>query len=216
MNVKGVIFDLDGTLIDSMQCWEKVDESFLRENSVEPPPGVSDVIKTMSITQACQYFISEFGIKMTPEAIADRIEQMVYDEYAYHIQAKPGVSDLLDFLDSRSIPYCVATATYNSLAQAVLKRLGILERLRFIMTCLDAGTDKTDPEFFLMAAHRLGCAPSDTLAVDDALHCIQASTAAGIFTAAVYDPAADDEWNEICLAADKNIDSLYGLMSIIK
>ncbi|MDO5560111.1 MAG: HAD family phosphatase [Oscillospiraceae bacterium] len=216
MNIKGVIFDLDGTLIDSMNCWEQVDAQFLRENSVDPPPGVSDIVKTMSITMACRYFISEFGIKMTPQAIADRIEQMVYDKYANEIPLKPGVIQLLDHLDSRGIPYGIATATYNSLACAVTKRLAIYDRLKFLFTCLDAGTDKNDPEFFRIAAEKLGCLPGEALAVDDALHCIQAGVKAGVNTAVVYEKTADSDWNDACLCADINIRSLVELTDIIK
>ena len=110
--IKGVIFDLDGTLLDSMTVWSSIDREFLIENGItDPPPEVSDVVKKMTVDQSSQYFIDRFGLSCTKEYVIKRIEDMVRQRYEEQIPLKPHVTELLDFLDSRGIPYGVATAT---------------------------------------------------------------------------------------------------------
>ncbi|MGN1087087.1 MAG: HAD hydrolase-like protein, partial [Porcipelethomonas sp.] len=90
MNIKGIIFDLDGTLLDSMHCWENVDQSFLLENGVTPPEGVSDIVKKMTIYDSAMYFKTQFSLKQSCEEIIDRIEEMVREQYFYTIPLKDG------------------------------------------------------------------------------------------------------------------------------
>ena len=129
--IKGIIFDLDGTLIDSMKVWFDVDRKLLRENGITTPSeSVSEQVRTMSIEQSSRFFIEELGLKLTQEQIIARIEELVRIEYEQNIPLKPHVEEILGHLDEKGIPYGIATATYKSLAEAVLKRLGIFERFR--------------------------------------------------------------------------------------
>ena len=119
MQINGVIFDLDGTLTDSMGIWYKIDRLFLKENGVtDPPADISDRMKKMTVDESSEYFITHFGLSCTKEYVIRRIEELVRHEYEENIPLKPYVSELLDVLDSRRIPYGIATATYRSLAEA--------------------------------------------------------------------------------------------------
>lgn len=140
MKIKGIIFDLDGTLLDSMKCWENVDKQFLHENGVEPPEGVSDIVKKMTIYDSAMYFKTQFSLKQSCEEIIDRIEEMVREQYFNSIPLKSGAYELVHNLKNYGYRICVATATYNSLADAALKRLGIYECLDFVLTCSDVGS----------------------------------------------------------------------------
>ena len=157
--LQAVIFDLDGTLLDSMHVWEQVDQRFLRENRILPPAGISDRLKTMGIREAAAFFISEFALDMTPEQVIARIENLAAEEYRLRIPLKPGVLEVLDGLDARHIPYCIATATYDSLVEAALERLGIRHRFRFVLTCSQVGSTKAKPDIYLECARRLGMRP---------------------------------------------------------
>lgn len=190
--IKGIIFDLDGTLIDSMRIWNDVDRVFLRECGVaEPPADISDRVRKMSVDESAEYFISEFGLSLTKDNVINRIEELVRIEYEELIPLKPDVTELLDFLDKKSIPYGVATATYKRLAEAVLRRLGIFERQRFLLTDEEFPAGKTSPDIFFGGARLLGLAPEEVLVAEDSLHCIETAAAAGFFTVGVYDEVSE-------------------------
>ena len=198
--IKGVIFDLDGTLIDSMKIWTKIDRKLLRENGVENiPPDISDRVRKMTIEESAQYFIDEFRLKCTNEYIIKRIEELVRIEYEENIPLKPYAAEFLDYLDEKKIPYGVATATYKGLAEAVLKRCGIWEQMRFLLTEVEYPLGKNFPDIFLGGAERLGLEPEEVLVVEDSLHCIETAAKAGFITAGVYDEVS---WNEQSLIAD--------------
>ena len=209
---QGVIFDLDGTLLDSMPVWETVDQRFLRENGIEPPADISETVKTMSIYDAACLFVNRFSLPMSPQAVIDRIEAIAAEAYAHTIPLKPGVAPLLDALDRLGIPCCIATATYNSLVQSALCRLGVAARFRFVITCTDVGEGKTSPLIFERAMERLGCSdPAAVLVVEDSLHCIETAHAAGFVTAGIREETAAADWENICSICDRSFPDLDGL-----
>lgn len=189
--IEGVIFDMDGTLIDSMQSWANADRRFLEENNIVPPPGVSDVMKKLSMREAAQYFI-DLGVQMSHEEITERIEALVYEEYESVIPLKEYVKETLDILDGFGIPYCLATANYRSLTDVILRRFGILDRFKFIYTCAENGIKKDHPSFFENVRAVLGTDKEKTAVVDDAFHCIENARSSGFFTVAFFDETAAD------------------------
>lgn len=215
MNIKGIIFDLDGTLLDSMHCWENIDQNFLLENGVQPPEGISDIVKKMTIQDSAMYFKTQFSLKQSCEEIIDRIEEMVKEQYFNTIPLKSGAYELIHELRNQGYRMCVATATYNTLADAALKRLGIYECLDFILTCSDVGYGKDKPDIFFESAERMKCTTENTIVVEDSLHCIETAVDAGFKTVAVYDETAKAEWNEICEKAWKNVRVLTEIKEII-
>ncbi len=210
--VRGVILDLDGTLLDSMPLWHEIDLKFLTENGITPPENISDIVGKMSIMEWAEYFIREFSMPHTPEQVIRRIEEMAEAAYRESIPLKAHVTAFLDALDARGIPYGVATATYRNSAWAALRRLGLAERMQFVLTGEDVTEGKTSPEIYLLAAQKLGTAPEETLVVEDALHCVKTASAAGFLTAGVYDSAAlPEEWQEmreICTVTGMHLEEI--------
>lgn len=215
--IKGVIFDLDGTLIDSMTVWSRIDRKFLLENGIDDPPSdISDRVKKMTVDESSQYFIDLFGLICTKEYIIRRIEELVRIEYEENIPLKPGAVELLDFLDDLRIPYGVATATYRNLAEAVLRRCGIYDRMKFLLTDAEYPLGKKYPHIFLGAAKRLGAEPGSILVVEDSLHCIETAAGAGFVTAGVFDEISANDKDKIQQRADIYVDSLGELEVIIR
>ena len=215
MKIKGLIFDLDGTLLDSMHCWENVDRSFLIENGINPPAGISDIVKKMTIQASANYFKTQFSLRQSCEDIINRIEEIVREQYYSSIPLKEGVYETINKLKSVGYRMCVATATYNRLASAALKRLGIIDCFEFILTCSDVGAGKDRPDIFIEAAKKMDCTESNALVVEDSLHCIETAAAAGFYTAAVYDRFSENEWDRICSSSWKNIRNISEITEIL-
>jgi HAD superfamily hydrolase (TIGR01509 family) len=202
--LKSVIFDLDGTILDSMPVWHQADRIFLSENGIDAPADISETVKKLSIEEASAYFIQRFNLKHSHQYIINRIEQIVKEEYEFHIPLKPYTNEFLNFLDNAGIPYCIATSTYLSLAYSALNRLEIYDRFKFILTCSEIGEGKTSPLIYQKSAEMLGTLPHETAVFEDSLHCIETAANAGFYTVGVYDASSDMDSDKI-----KSLSSAY-------
>lgn len=203
--LQGVIFDLDGTLLDSTGMWRQVDGRLMAHYGKEVPPDLSETVQRMSIEEFSQFFVEEFDLPVTPEQIAQQVADMVAEEYREKLQLKPHIPEILDWLDQQDIPYGVATATYGELAEAALRRLHVWERLRFLLTEQDAGTPKTQPKIFQLAAQKLHLGRRQIAVVEDSLHALEGAKNGGFFTIGIADPENAPVWKEICATATVHI-----------
>ena len=209
--LQGVIFDLDGTLLDSTGMWRQVDGRLMAHYGKEVPPDLSETVQRMSIEEFSQFFVEEFDLPVTPEQIAQQVADMVAEEYREKLQLKPHVPEILDWLDQQDIPYGVATATYGELAEAALRRLHIWERLRFLLPEQDAGTPKTQPKIFQLAAQKLHLGRRQIAVVEDSLHALEGAKNGGFFTIGIADPENAPVWKEICATATVHIHDILDM-----
>lgn len=204
-----VIFDLDGTLLDSMTVWAEVDRQILQHYGQEAPPDLTDQVKKMSIAESSQYFVNRFHLPCTPQQLTGLVQRLAEQQYQEQLPLKEGALPLLDALDAAKVPYCVATATYPTLAEAALRRLGLWERIAFLMTEQEVGAGKTKPLIFRQAASRLGCGKRQSVVVEDSLHAVQTAVKDGFFTVGVYDAATPEaEWQQIQQLATVTVQNL--------
>lgn len=215
-NIKGYIFDLDGTLIDSMPLWYNVDRIFLSENGVTPPDNISEIVKKMTVEQSSRYFIDTFNLKISQQQIINRIEQIVAENYKNTIPLKEGVSNLLDHLDSKNIPYGVATATYRSLATSCLTRLNLINRIKFLETCSEIGKGKEFPDIFFKCAENLKLSPKSVAVVEDSLYCLETAKNHGFFTIAIWDKSNNSDWQSIENLCDLSFQSINDFLIYVK
>ena len=139
---------------------------------------------------------------------------MVRQRYEEQIPLKPYAAELLDHLDSKGIPYGVATATYKGLAEAALKRCGVYERIQFLLTDVEYPQGKNFPDIFIGGAQRMGCSPAETFVVEDSLHCIETAKAAGFPVCGVYDSVAEADTPRIIALSDYYVRSLDEIKNI--
>ncbi len=186
IELEGAIFDMDGTLLDSMPLWDSRGSDFMRENGIEPEPDIDLKFKTMSLRQSAEYFMRVCRIPGSVEEICERINRCVEKGYKT-VLPKPGVRELLEELRRRGVKMCVATATERYLVEGVLERLGLLEYFQFILTCGEVGAGKTEPLIFNRALELLGTKREKTVVFEDAPHAVKTAKAAGYPVCGVKD-----------------------------
>ncbi len=186
-NAKGIIFDLDGTLIDSMGVWSEIDEIFLAQHGYDVPKDLRDEIEGMSFTETAEYFKKRFMLSQSIEEIKDCWNQMAYEKYCNEIELKPGAAAFLSYVHKLGCKIAIASSNSHTLIHAVLESHGIAPYFSVIVTSCDVKAGKPAPDVYLKAAELLEVAPSDCVVFEDIPAGIMAGKAAGMKVFAVED-----------------------------
>jgi len=207
MKISGAIFDMDGTLTDSMYIWENSGMRYAGTIGLAVRPDFETVVREMSMAQVADYIGSEYGVRLTAQEIIDGINKMVEPMYRDEVQPKRGVPEFLEEMKSRGVRMCVATATDISLVEMVLRRLDLLKYFEKIFTCTMVGAGKEKPDIYEAALKCLGTPKEETPVFEDALFAARTAKSAGFPLAAVYDADVGEEgWQEMKRLADVTIE----------
>lgn len=196
------IFDMDGTILDSMPMWSAIASDYLDSYDIPHDDNVNKLIEAYTLENAAKYFI-ELGLDKTVDEIIKDIYDFSLNKYKNEIPAKPDMAELLKKLHETGETIILLSASPVQCAVAAFKRLNILEYFDKLFSCQDFDTDKTVPETFINVAASLGFKPEDTIVYEDALYSIRSAKAAGCKTVAIYDDFARNEWDEILKTADE-------------
>lgn len=214
VKIEGAIFDLDGTLLDSMFIWDTIGEEYLRSRGIEPKEDLNEKFRDMSLYQAACYYQSEYGLTDSTDSLMAGVNDMIQHLYTDEVQLKAGVEKFLKELSRRKVKMCVATATDRHLVEAALKRTGVLSHFEEIFTCSTVGHGKDEPNIYHAAQSFLQTPKDSTWVFEDALYAIKTAKNAGYHVAGVFDRSSGHE-DEIRLAADIYICSFEEMEDIL-
>lgn len=206
-NVKAVIFDLDGTIVDSMWMWEAIDVEYLGRFGIPLPPDLQKKISGMSFSETAVYFKENFGITDSLEKIKSDWNDMAMEKYCTEVGLKPGALRFLQKLRTLGIPTGIATSNSKELAMAVIEAQGLSGYLDEIHMSCEVPHGKPEPDIYLLVAKCLGVEPKNCLVFEDISEGILAAKAAGMKVCAIEDDFSADYREEKRQLADYYIES---------
>ena len=185
--IKGAIFDLDGTLLDSMFIWDTIGEKYLRSLGIEPRENLAETFKTFTLEESAEHYRTHYGVSLSVSEIVDGVNRMIEDLYKTTVPLKKGVADFLARLSKDGVRMCIATVTDKYLVEAALTRLKVRQYFGEIITTAEVGCGKNDPKIYRTALAHLGTQKSETVVFEDAYHALMTAKNDGFPVAAVYD-----------------------------
>ena len=200
--MKAYIFDLDGTLFDSMNVWEKVDTDFLQKRGIEVPPDYAKAINSMTFLETAAYTIERFNLNDSIESLMLEWNDMAAFSYAHNVQLKKGAKEYITMLYSKGKKLAIATSLSNELLELSLKNQGVYDLFNAICTTEEVRQGKSRPDVYLLAAKKLGIKPCDCLVFEDILPAVKSAKNAGFKVCAVYDKSSGADWEKIKSIAD--------------
>lgn len=206
--IRGVIFDLDGVLLDSMAIWNDLGARYLRGQGLTPEPGLNTILFSMSMEQGAAYLKAHYPLPWSETEILNGIQTMLRDFYYDEVPAKVGAGETLAFLRSRGIPMAAATSSPRTHVTRALERLGLLGDLSVIFTTGEVGKSKHQPDIYHLAANALHTVPAETLVCEDSLYALQTAKAAGYRTVGLYDADGESDQAGLRDAAEVYLTSL--------
>lgn len=206
MNLKGAIFDLDGTLLDSMFIWDTIGADYLISRGITPEEGLNEKFKSLSIIQAAEYYRSNYGLIDSVEEIVDGVNKMIEHYYFDVVNTKTGVKKLLERFSNQGVKMCVATATDKYMAEAALKRNGIYYYFSGILTCTEVGAGKDSPKIFEKAIELLEIKKEESIVFEDAIYAIETAKSAGFYVVGIEDKSSKIDKEKIKESCDNYIE----------
>lgn len=205
MKIQAVIFDLDGTLIDSMGVWEKIDVEFLTKRGFTVPPDYISKISAYSFQEAAEYTIERFHLPETVDALIQEWNERARFEYTNNIFLKPYAKDYIMSLKSANVKLAIATSLPCELYEPALENNGILDYFDVICSVDEVKRGKEFPDIFLYTAEKLKVRSEHCLVFEDVLQAVKSAKLAGMSVYGVYDDSSKAHWDEIKCIADGHV-----------
>lgn len=214
-NIKGAIFDLDGTLIDSMSVWKDIDLNYIKEighaDEVDFKQLKKD-INHLSFDDTAKYFKERFNINSTIEEICARWREMAIDSYKNKVKLKSGAREFLTELKNSGVKIAIATSNSRELATLVLESNGVLNLFENITLTSEVERGKNFPDVYNLCAQRLELSEKDCMVFEDILIAVEGAKKGNFKVTAVYDESSDHHKEEIKNLADIYINSYSELL----
>lgn len=203
--MKGAIFDVDGTLLDSMTVWYNITNRFFIKHNLILTDEKAALYKEMTLEESLPQINEEFNLGLTNEEIFSEFKEMIADEYKNRVELKPHAKEYLAKLKSEGIKTAVATSGYEGLCKSAFKRLGIIDYIDKYAFSSEVGCNKGQPDVYLLAAQRMGLSPKDCTVFEDIVLGLGSAKKAGFMTCAVFDPTNAAETDALKQLSDHYI-----------
>ena len=214
--ISAVIFDMDGTLIDSTGLWHEIDKKFFAKRGLELPSDYAQHIVHLGLPQAAKYTKETYNLDDSVEDILNEWHEMSLDMYKNVVQLKEGVLDVLKIFKKNGVRMAIATANDESLYMPCIERLNIGEYFDFIADVTKAKEGKNSAKIYLDVAGMLNTKPENTLVFEDMVTCIKTAHKGGFVTVAVYDKSSKDYDEEKRCHSDLFINSFKDIIGLLE
>ncbi len=214
--MKRIIFDFDGTLVDSMPAWVSSIFHILKTNNITYSDDLIKIITPLGTKGTAEYISNNYPVKETPEEIISIMGKFAFKEYAENIPAKETVIDTLKDLKLKGYSLNVLTASPHITLDPCLKRLSMYDIFDNVWSCDDFGTTKSDVNIYYMTAEKLGTKPQNCIFLDDNINAVATAKKSGMRSIGVYDATSDDMIDEMKNACDGYIFKFSELLEILQ
>ncbi len=200
--IRCAVFDMDGTLLDTMGAWATLDERFLGTYGFSTPPEFREIVRPLSLRQVGEYVTTHFDIPLDVEGCMNKINELIEKTYREEAYTKAGVKEVLERLREQGVRMCVATATDRHLVEMGLKHAGIEQYFEGIFTCTEVGKGKDFPDIFVQAMESIDGTKENTIIVEDSIHAIETAKKDGFLVVGIEDEDACLYKEQIMKASD--------------
>lgn len=211
-NIKACLFDMDGTLLDSMHIWKDIDIEFLGRFGYELPPTLQREIEGMSFRETACYIKDRFHLPPSIEEIMNIWNEMAFQKYSEEIFFKEGAFEFVKMLKEKGIRTAICTSNSRELVNAVAEHLGFMPYFDTIITSCEVGAGKPAPDIYLEAAKRVGVEPEHCLVFEDIVTGLTAGKRAGMKLCAVEDVYSADQKEAKKAMADYYVENYLDLL----
>jgi len=216
MNFQGAIFDLDGTIIDSMQMWAHCISRFLKFNGYTPSETADEDTIPLNVYDTALYVKTNYMPSLSCEEIIKAMDNFVKDEFHYNLALKKGADEFIIGLKQKGVKLAVATATDRHLVKAVLKRHGLLQFFDYIVTCTEVGAGKNVSALvFENALENIGVKKENCIVFEDSLYAAQTAKRANFCVAGIFDEYSSKNAKKMTKCCDYYFNSWQDAMTAL-